>query len=259
VWATPPDRVNDAPPPAVSAMAAVVLDEASCAVLFDKDSDMHLAPASLTKIATALVAVQGTDLAATVTSDVDSRTMRGSTVMGLVPGDQFSLRDMLAGLLLPSGNDAALAIGRFVAGSDAAFVAQMNTLVAQLGLHDTHFANPHGLGGNGHYSSAYDLAVLARDLMSEPALAQIAGSTQWTARGSRSIQLGTLNGLLYTYSGADGVKTGYTRQAGRTLVASAMRDGHRLYVVLLNDQQRELDARRLLDWAFATFQWAGNG
>src|SRR5205823_13637547 len=118
-----------------------------------------------------------------VTNDVDSRAMRGSTVMGLIPGDQFTLRDLLYGMILPSGNDAALAIGRAVSGSDAAFVEQMNALVERLGLNESHFVNPHGLNAVGHETSAYDLAVLARYAMTLPEFRTIVSTTAWTARG----------------------------------------------------------------------------
>lgn len=253
--ATPPARRAELAPPPISAASAVVIDGASGTVLFEKDPHRRMPPASLTKLATAILAVDAGDLDAIVTSDVDSRTMRGSTVMGLVPGDQFSLRDLLYGLMLPSGNDAALAIGRVLAGSDERFVAQMNALAERLGLADTHFQNPHGLGGGAHYSSARDLALLARAYMAEPALAEVAAARRWTARGSREIEMWTLNALLATYPGADGVKTGYTRTAGRTFAASASRDGHRVFVVVLNAPAREDDARRLFDWVFAAYRW----
>lgn len=255
-WGAAPTARDATPAPDITATSAVVMDEASGAVLFALDEHRRLAPASLTKIATAVVAVQRGDLDATVDVDVDSRTMRGSSVMGLLPGDAFTLRDLLYGLLLPSGNDAALAIGRAIAGSDVAFVEEMNALTARLGLVDTHFTNPHGLGGrSSHYSSAYDLAVLARLLMATPPLPDIVATRSWTAEGTREIAMSTLNGLLYAYAGTDGVKTGYTRSAGQTLAASATRDGHRIFVVLLSDSHREYDAERLFDWAFAHFAW----
>ena len=183
--------------------------------------------------------------------------MRGSTVMGLLPGDRFPLRDLLYGLMLPSGNDAALAIGRHVAGTDEAFVGQMNGLLLRLGLADSHFANPHGLGGLDHMTSAYDLAMLSRYGMSLPGFREISTAPFWVAQGSRRIPLGNVNAFLYSYAGADGVKTGYTRRAGPTLASSATRDGHRLFAVILNSPSREDDARRLLDWAFTNFDWTG--
>jgi D-alanyl-D-alanine carboxypeptidase (penicillin-binding protein 5/6) len=255
-WAASP-QAGVMAPPAINARAAVVLDDASAEVLFAKDADMRLAPASLTKIATAIVALERGNLDAEVIVDVDSRTMRRSTVMGLIPGDRFTLRDLLYGMMLPSGNDAALAVGRHLSGSDAAFVAEMNRLAARLGLRDTHFANPHGLGARDHFTSARDLALLSRYAMSLPEFARIVGTAQWLASGSRDIALYNINSFLFMYSGADGLKTGYTRSAGSTLAASAVRGQRRLFVVLLNAPQREADAMALMDWVFNDFVWPG--
>ncbi|MBM4411320.1 MAG: D-alanyl-D-alanine carboxypeptidase, partial [Chloroflexi bacterium] len=193
-WASGPAMLESAAPaPANSALSAIVMDEASGAVLYEKDAHRQLPPASLTKIATAILAAEHGDLDRTVTVDVDSRTMRGSTVMGLIPGDRFTMRDLLHGLMMPSGNDAGLAIGRAVAGSDAAFVEQMNNLSRRLGLTDTSWANPHGLGGENHYTSAYDLAVLSRYYMLFPELRDVVAKGVHTAGGDRAIQMYTLN------------------------------------------------------------------
>jgi D-alanyl-D-alanine carboxypeptidase (penicillin-binding protein 5/6) len=243
-------------PPYTTAAAALLMDESSGAVLYHHNGHAKLPPASLTKIATAIVAIERGNLDDWVTSTVDSRTMRGSTVMGLIPGDQFTLRDLLYGLMLPSGNDAALAIGRHVAGSDAAFVAEMNALVERLDLRDSYFANPHGLSGMGHGASAYDLAMLSRYAMTLPEFRAIVAAPTWTASGSRQIPMFNLmNGILHGVPGADGVKSGYTRSAGRTMVASATRNGQRLYAVVMNDAAREADVYALLEWGFAAFEW----
>jgi D-alanyl-D-alanine carboxypeptidase len=255
-WAAAPVvRDRAPPPPEVAALAAVVVDEASGQVLFGKDAHLPLAPASLTKIATLILALEDDRGDAWVDIDVDSREMRSSTVMGLVPGDRFTVRDLLYGLMLPSGNDAALAIGRFVAGSDPAFVARMNQLLIRLGLKESHFANPHGLGAFDHVTSAYDLAMLSRYGMSLPGFHEVVNTSYWLARGSRTLPLSNINSFLYNYPGADGLKTGYTRRAGPTLAASATRNGHRLYAVVLNSPSRDHDARLLLDWAFASYAW----
>ncbi len=254
-WATAPEPRPALAAPNVNALAAVVVDEASGAVLFDKDAHVARPPASLTKIATAILALEHGDLDAWVDVDVDSRAMHGSTVMGLLPGDRFRLRDLLYGLMLPSGNDAALAIGRYVAASDAAFVDQMNALLDRLGLRDSHFENPHGLGGRNHVTSAYDLAMLSRYAMTLPGFHEVVNTSSWTARGSRTLSFSNVNSFLSAYAGADGVKTGYTRGAGQTLAASADRNGHRVYVVILNSATRNDDAVRLLNWAFTNFTW----
>ena len=255
-WAgAPHPRLPVLPPvPALNARAAVLMDEASGVVLFDKDAHSPLPPASLTKIATLILALESGRLDEWVDVDVDSRAMPGSTIMGLEPGDRFRLLDLLYGLMLPSGNDAALAIGRFLAGSDAAFVAEMNHLTARLGLTESNFLNPHGLGGGLHATSAYDLAMLSRYGMSLPGFREIVTATSWRAEGSRTLLLNNINTFL-SYPGADGLKTGYTRSAGSTLAASATRNGHRLFAIILNSPTRDDDARRLLNWAFTNLTW----
>lgn len=255
-WASDPRMAEETTTsaPANTALAAIVMDEASGAVLYEKDAHRQLPPASLTKIATAILAAESGRLDETVTVDVDSRTMRGSTVMGLIPGDRFTLRDLLHGLMMPSGNDAALAIGRALAGSDAAFVQQMNDLSRRLGLMDTSWANPHGLGGAAHYTSAYDLAILSRYYMSFPELREVVSKRSYSARSDRTIEMWTLN-PLFGYPGVDGLKTGYTRTAGNTLVTSRVNDGHRIFVVVLNDRNRAGDAWALTQWAFDIYRW----
>ena len=254
-WGSAPRRLDTAPPaPSTGALAVIVVDEASGAVLYERDAHRELAPASLTKIATAIVVLRRGELDADAISDVDGFTMRGSTTMGLYSGDRLSRRDLLYGLMLPSGNDAALVLGRNLAGSDEAFVAEMNAMVRGLGLRHTAFATPHGLGRAG-YSSAYDMAMLARHAMQYPEFRQVVSTISWNVGGTRSYAVHNINSFLFNYDGADGVKTGYTNGAGHTLVASATRDGHRLYAVLLNDQTRYMDAAALLDWAFANHTW----
>ena len=144
--------------------------------------------------------------------------------------------------MLPSGNDAALAIGRHLTGSDEGFVFAMNTLLHRLGLEDSNFENPHGLDEAGHRASAYDLAMLARYGMTLPEFESVVGETYWTAQGSRTLTMHNGNRLLGSYPDVDGVKTGFTDEAGLTLVASATREGRRLFVVLLT--RRTASTRR---------------
>src|SRR5205823_10614565 len=188
------------------AQFAVVVDGSSGQVLFGRDPRGQVAPASLTKIVTAQLALDRTaSLDEQVTVDVDSRVMYDSTIMGLTPGMTVSMRALLYGLMLPSGNDAALAIARHVAGSESAFVQLMNQRVAELGLHDSHFMNPHGLDADGHYSSAYDMVMLARRGMQNPNFAAFAAAKSWDGEG---FSLRNLNKMLWLYPGADGVKVG---------------------------------------------------
>ena len=251
-----PQPVHARPAPQISAEAAVIIDAGSGAVLYDKDARESYAPASLTKIATAILAIEGSDLGGWVENDVDSRVMHDSSLMGLLPGDCFTVADLLYGLMLPSGNDAALALGRHLSGSDADFVSAMNTLLHRLGLDDSNFANPHGLDEPGHHASAYDLAMLARYGMTLPEFQSVVSETYWTAYGSRQLSMRNGNYLL-DYADVDGVKTGFTEDAGLTLVASATRDDRRLSVVLLNAPNRFDEARWLLDWAFEEHRWPG--
>ena len=131
----------------------------------------------------------------------------------------------------------------------------MNTLVRRLGLTDTMFTDPHGLGSPIHRSSAYDIAMLARYGMSLPRFREVVKTASYTARGGRNLSMLNTNALLSSYASADGVKTGFTDEAGRTIVASATKNGKRVYVVLLNDPNRDADARALLDWAFVNHVW----
>lgn len=237
-------------PPAIGAEAWAIVDGDTGALLAGHNAHERLAPASTTKIATALVAIEHGDLDEMVEVDVDSRLMYDSSVMGLVPGERLSLRDLLYGLLLPSGNDAAIAIARHIAGSEAAFAELMNEKVRRLGLENTHFVNPHGLDAPGHYSSAYDLALLAREAMRLPVFATIVATREASVGGHELI---TTNHLLYRYEGLDGVKTGYTENAGQALVASATRGGKRFFTTVLRSTDRIGDTIPLLDYAFANF------
>jgi len=221
-------------------------------VLWEQAPHARLAPASLTKIATALVAVQHSDPAQMVTVHVNGPALAvttDGTIMGLVPGETLSMRDLLYGLLLPSGNDAALAIAEYVAGSDDAFVELMNALVAQLGLTDTHFTNPHGLDDPGLYTSAYDIAMLGRELLRQPQLAEAVRARVYEPAWSGP-DLWNVNRLVYQYPGALGIKTGYTDEAGHTIVAAAERNGRRLIAAVLGSSDAYLDATALLDWGF---------
>lgn len=253
-----PRKIGLKPAPLVGAAAVAIVDGGSGELLYDKNATTPRPPASLTKIATAILAVEGTELSSGVTVDVDGQRMAaldGSSVMGLRPGDCYSMTDLLYGLMLPSGNDAAIAIARYEAGSEAAFVKQMNTLVHRLGLSGTTFTDPHGLGSPQHRSTAYDLAMMARYGMTLPQFREVVGAPLRTTSGSRNIALYNTNTLLQRYPGADGVKTGFTDEAGRTIVVSAVRNGHRVFVALLDDRYREDSAVALLDWVFQNYQW----
>jgi D-alanyl-D-alanine carboxypeptidase len=175
-------------------------------------------------------------------------------MMGLTLGDQITLEDLLYGLLLPSGNDAAVAIGRYIASSDEAFVDQMNALARRIGLRNTHFSNPHGLDSSwpDHLSTAADLAWLAREAMANEVFARIVSTPSHVIYMNQTpATMYNLNRMLGVYPGADGIKVGFTRRSGPALAASATRDGHRMIVVVLHSNNPPADAAKLLDWAFA--------
>ncbi len=247
-----PTKVGDEEPPYVSAEYAVLVDGASGQVLWEYDGYGRVAPASLTKIVTAQLALEQVSLDERVTVNVDSRTMWESTVMGLVPGENVAMRTLLYGLMLPSGNDAALAIAEHVGGSQAAFAQMMNDRVAELGLRDSHFMNPHGLDEDGHYSSAYDMVMLARHGMQDGNFRALAAAKSWSGEG---YQLTNLNGMLWYYDGADGVKVGYTDNSGRAIVASATVGGHRVYVGLMRAPTMNEDCVALFNYAFNNWEW----
>jgi len=214
----------------------------------------------VTKIATAILLLELGHLDDRVTIDGEFNSLDwDSTMMGLKQGDRYTLRDLLYGLMLPSGNDAALAIARAVSGDEARFVNTMNALAVRLDLPDTHFTDSHGLGSPQHYSSARDLARLTRYGFTFPGFAEVVRTQQWNTRGTESRELWNSNVFLYMYDGADGVKIGYTEEADRTLVASATRDGRRLIAVVLGDSYAATHASRLLDWGWESLCWPSQG
>ncbi len=246
--------VSGVAPPLVTARAAAIIEEPCGGLLYGDSAYQRLAPASLTKIVTALVAAERADLSEIVDVRVDGAELAlttGSTVMGLEPGQQLSLRDLLYGLLLPSGNDAALAIAEHVGFTTTAFVDLMNDRVERLGLSDTQFTNPHGLDEFGMYTSAFDIAMLGRELIRQPELAEIVRTTTYQPAWDGP-PLWNGNRLVYSYPDSLGVKIGYTDAAQQTIVAAAERRGRRLIVSALGSSSIYDDAVALLDWAFAS-------
>ena len=183
--------------------------------------------------------------------------MVDSTLMGLEPGFDVSVRDLLYGVMLPSGNDAAIAVGRYVAGSDYAFLQLMNQKAAWLGLKNTQFKNPHGLDEVGHYSSPADMMIMARYAMQYPLFREIAAARKWDIQGTNiNYTIPNVNPLLTAFPGADGIKTGFTDEAGRCLVGTATSGGHRVYVAFMKSTAGAgPDGAYLLNWAFNSFDW----
>ena len=239
--------------PYVSARSIAIIENACGARIYGRDEHLRLPPASLTKLMTAAVATDQADTNKLITTHVDGAKMHddsGSTIMGLRPGMELSLLDLLYGLLLPSGNDAAVAIAEGISGTTEKFVALMNDKAQSLALQDTHFTNPHGLYETDLYSSAYDMAMLARYDMQNATLRQIVSATSWQPKWDGP-PVWNGNALLSKYDGADGIKIGYTEQSQQTIVGSATRDGRRIIISLMRSQDRYTDSARLFDWAFA--------
>jgi D-alanyl-D-alanine carboxypeptidase (penicillin-binding protein 5/6) len=248
-----------APPPPVSAQAAILLDAKTGQILYDKNSHARHAPASTTKIMTALLALESGRLGDKVKVSPQAAATRGSS-MYLYAGQTLTLEELITGLMMRSGNDAAVAIAEHLAGSVEAFVELMNKRAAVIGAVDTHFRNPHGLSAGGHYSTAFDLAWIARAALANPAFAAIVStkeiSIEWQDRRGREkdISLRNTNRLLWMLEEADGVKTGTTSEAGPCLVSSATRGNHKLIAVVLHDHSRWYDSMQLLKYGFDSFE-----
>ena len=242
-------------PPAIKARAAILVDLDSGITLFQLDPHGRHAPASLTKVVTALVALDHLRLDQLVTVPASINQLPwDSTRMGLRVGEQLTVRELLEGLFLDSGNDAAITLAE-AAMPRPAFIAMMNTKASALGMADTHFVNPIGLDDPGHYSSAADLARAAIELTSRyPVVAAMAAAATLTLPATafhHAYTLYNLNQLIRTYPGATGLKTGWTGQAGGCLIATATRGGRHLLVVVLGSPRIFDEAAALLDFGFA--------
>lgn len=234
------------PEVSVSAVSAVVYEPVTKTVLFEKDADRQMLIASTTKLMTALVALERCGLEDKVIIPPESVGVEGSSLY-LKAGEEMTLEELLYGMMLESGNDAAVAVAIHAAGSVEAFVELMNDRAAALGLENTHFANPHGLNAQDHYSSARDLAVIMAEAMDNPLFARIA-STKTVTFGDRTYK--NHNKLMWSYQGMVAGKTGYTKKAGRTLVTYAKRGSTGLICVTLNAPDDWDDQCRLYDMAF---------
>ena len=233
---------------AVSARGAVVIDADTGETLFEQNADSRLPMASTTKIMTALVALGEGDLDRVYIVKPEYAAVEGSS-MYLKAGETLSLRDTLYGLMLASGNDAAVAIAGECGGMTA-FVGKMNAKAAELGLMDTHFDNPNGLPSDTHYTTAHELAKITAAALKDPVFRQIVSTKSCTVSGHA---LSNHNRLLSMYDGAIGVKTGYTRAAGRCLVSAAERNGRTIIAVTLNDPNDWNDHMEMLDAGFAQY------
>lgn len=255
--------------PEVSAQSAVVLTADTGTVLFEKDGHTPRPVASTTKIMTALLALEAAQEQGDPLVDITQEmvAVEGSS-MGLQAGDSISLTGLAAGMLLASGNDAANAAALYLEGSLESFAARMNQRAAALGMEDTHFVTPSGLDGEdaqglGHLSTAYDMALLARAALEDQAFRQLCSSPSLAVEFAEPVKRVTYtnhNKLLAQYQGCVGVKTGFTKEAGRCLVSAAERDGALLIAVTLNAPNDWEDHTALLDYGFSQvepYQLAG--
>lgn len=234
---------------AVNAQGAAVIDADTGAVLFEQNADSRLPMASTTKIMTALVAISEGDLDRAYRVKKEYTQVEGSS-MYLREGETITLRDTLYGLLLESGNDAAVAVAGECGGFDA-FIEKMNAKAKELGLKDTHFDNPNGLDSETHYTTAHELAIITAAAMQDPTFRQIVSTRNYKA-GEHVMS--NHNRLLSMYDDAIGVKTGFTKRSGRCLVSAAERNGRTLIAVTLSDPDDWNDHMAMLNDGFAQYE-----
>ncbi|MGB9779405.1 D-alanyl-D-alanine carboxypeptidase family protein [Caldanaerobacter sp.] len=245
--------------PFVSAKAAIVMDQNTGRVLYEKNVHMKLPMASTTKIMTLIIALEKGNLKDIVTVSQKAASIGGSSIW-LSPGEKIDMESLLYGLMLSSGNDAATAIAEHIAGNVENFAEMMNQKAKEIGAYNTHFVTPSGLdiGIDDHYTTAYDLALITRyAFLNYPKFAEIVSTKEKTIpwEGKEwDRYLRNKNKLLWIYEGADGVKTGFTNKAGRCLVSSATREGRRLIAVVLNSPLMWEDSMKILDYAFSKFK-----
>lgn len=235
---------------AISAEKAILIDGSTGRVLYEKHADSQSLIASTTKIMTALVVCEQCNVLDRMRIPKEAIGIEGSS-MYLQEGEILTLQELLYGLMLRSGNDAAVALAIYCGGTMEGFAELMNDKAHQLGMINTHFVNPNGLDAPGHYSTARDMAVLAAYAMDNPIFARTV-STKSVTIGNRVLQ--NHNKLLWQVDGADGVKTGYTKAAGRILVSSATRQGRRLIAVTINAPSDWSDHKALLEDGFSRYK-----
>ena len=234
---------------ALSAEKAILVDAQTGRVLYEKNADAQSLIASTTKIMTALVVCEQCNVLDRMRIPKEAVGIEGSS-MYLQEGEVLTLQELLYGLMLHSGNDAAVALAIYCGGTVEGFAELMNDKARQLGMKNTHFVNPNGLDAPGHYSTAADMAVLAAYAMENPIFRQTV-STKTVTVGNRSLR--NHNKLLWQVEGADGVKTGFTKAAGRILVSSATRQGRRLIAVTMNAPDDWNDHKALLEEGFSRY------
>ncbi len=242
--------------PGVSAQSAILISGDDGTVIFEKNAHERLAMASTTKIMTALLTLEEAERSGDPVIDVTEEMVRveGSS-MGLQAGNRLTLTNLTSGMLLASGNDAANAAALYLGGSQEGFAELMNTRAREIGMTETNFVTPSGLDDEEHYSTAYDMALLGREAMGNEEFARIAGSSTLQVEfmePEQKVSYTNHNKLLRIYDGCIGIKTGFTKKAGRTLVSAARRDGTTLIAVTLNAPDDWDDHMAMFDYGFET-------
>ena len=253
----PPDlTLASARAPAISAGSAILIDASDGTVLYEYNADKKMSPASTTKIMTAMVTLDicrelGVGLDSEILVPKEAEGVEGSSLY-LEAGERICLEELLYGLMLQSGNDAAAALAAALGGSMENFLEQMNRRAEELGCENTHFVNPHGLYDEEHYTTARELAVIAREAMKDEDFRRVAAAQEWSSEdaGEAGRRFVNKNKTVFQYEGGNGIKIGYTKASGRTLVASAARGDIRLIAVVLNDGDWFADAYALMDFGF---------
>ncbi|QGQ95997.1 D-alanyl-D-alanine carboxypeptidase [Paenibacillus psychroresistens] len=245
-----------------SAKSAILLDVDTGTVIQEKNGDEKLPPASITKIMTMLLIMEAIDqgkikMEDKVRTSEYAASMGGSQIF-LEPGEEMSVKEMLKGIAMASGNDASVAMAEKIAGSEEVFVQMMNERAKQLGMNNTHFVNCNGLPAANHYSTAHDIAIMSRALLQHPEITQYTGVYQDYLRKDsvKPFWLVNTNKLVRFYAGADGLKTGFTVEAKFCLSATAKRDGLRVIAVVLGEpdtKTRNAEVSKLFDYAFSQY------
>lgn len=252
-------RINEMPE-TISAGQAILIDGNTGEVLYEKAADEKAYPASTTKIMTALITIEtlnryGSPISQMTEVPQCAEGVEGSSLY-LQAGEKISIEDLLYGLMLVSGNDAAVALAEIIGGSQEEFVEMMNIRAAELGCSNTNFMNPNGLFDENHYTTARDMAVIAREAMKNETFREIVAARQWkaTSREGAYVTFPNKNKTVFQYEGGNGIKIGYTEDSGRTLVASAQRGEKSMICVVMSAPDWFNDAYKLMDQGFGKEQ-----
>ena len=240
-----------------SAKAYMLLEATTGRVMAENNADQKLPMASTTKIMTCLLACELGDMKDMVTVGPESVGLDGTSIY-LKEGETITLKELCYGLMLNSGNDAAMAIAVHIGGSQEGFADLMNSRAKEIGAKNTNFVTPNGLPHDDHYTTAHDLALIAAEAMQNKLFRKIVGTQSMTLEADEDSPIRYLrskNKILYEYEGGNGVKTGFTNAAGKCLVAGAKRDGMQLIAVVLNDYDMFNDCKKLLDYGFNNYTW----